>query len=228
MADETKIFKLQLLSDEVVRNPNITSKAFVAFAKLCEMYGKRKTETLEVDHKAFKGYLSISDNRSFKAVLHNLYENNLILNKIETLPRRSALEIQINKEMTPLHNKNMFTQLDIRLIDKKILDEIGTIGIRLMYYYESRINRLELYKDHAYASIETISNETGFAKETIDKYNKILLKHKLIWIKKFKLEHVGWEVDGNYIDFARYANHTYVKVENIPKLLVQMYQKAGF
>jgi hypothetical protein len=226
--DETEIFKLQLLSDEVVRNPNITSKAFVAFAKLCEMYGKRKTDTLEVDHKAFKGYLSISDNRSFKAILHNLYDNNLILNKIDALPRRSALEIQINKEMTPLHNKNMFTQLDIRLIDKKILDEIGTYGIRLMYYYESRINRLELYKDHAYASIETISKDTGFAKDTIGKYNEILEKRKLIWIKKFKLQYAGWETDGNVIDFARYANHTYVKVENIPKLLTGLYATSSF
>ncbi|MFC0559658.1 hypothetical protein [Halalkalibacter alkalisediminis] len=228
MADESKIFKLQLLSDEVVRNPKLNSKAFVAFAKLCEMYGKSKNDILEVDHKAFKGYLSVSDNRSFKAVLHNLYENNLILNEIETLPRRSALEIHINKDMTPLHNKNMFTQLDIRLLDKKILDEIGTIGIRLMYYYESRINRLELHKDHAYASIETISKDTGFAKDTIGKYNEILEKRKLIWIKKFKLEHVGWYDEGNYIDFARYANHTYVKVGNIPKLLTGLYATSSF
>jgi hypothetical protein len=218
-----KVFRIQVLSDEVVRNPELTPKSFVAFAKLYEMYGKNKSNILEIDHKAFKNYLSTSDNRSFKAILDNLYDNDLILEKIDKLPRRSALKITLNPKMTPLGKKNMFTQIDVRVLDKKMLDEIGFVGIRLLYYYESRINRLELYKDHCYASIETIATEIGCAKDTVIKYNEVLEKRKLIRIKKFELDHVGLEKDGNWIEYARYANHTYVKEENIPKLLRGLY-----
>ncbi|MET3505578.1 hypothetical protein [Halalkalibacter oceani] len=214
-----KVFKLQLLTEEVVRNPALKSSAFLLFAKLCELYGRCKSELLEVNHTALKNYLSVSDNRSLKLIFNNMYENKLILNEIKSFPKKKALQVHINKEMTTLHSKNYFTQVDIRLLDKRIVDQIGSVGVRLIYYYESRINRLELYKDRCYASISTISQETGISKNTIMKYNEILKKNKLIRIKKHKLEHAGWEKDGNMIDYVQYANHTYVKLENITKLI---------
>jgi hypothetical protein len=156
--------------------------------------------------------LYISDNRTLKKCFINLHKQGIILEYVNSLPTKGTLNITFNP--VSLEDKH-FTQLPATILNR--IDNIGTIGIRLIFYYESFINRYdEPNKQFAFPSIETISKTLKINPETIIKYNGILVKNKLLKITKHKLEYAN---EYNQLDepigFIKYNNHYYVNVEKI-------------
>jgi DNA-binding transcriptional regulator YhcF (GntR family) len=97
------------------------------------------------------------------------------------------------------------------------IDQIGTIGLRLLVYYESFINRQEpITEQYAYPSIETTSKTLGINKNTILKFNEILVTAKLLKITKHKIEFVD-ELDelDQPIRFTKYNNHYHVQINKL-------------
>ncbi|MED1599764.1 hypothetical protein [Alkalihalophilus marmarensis] len=170
----------------------------------------------------------MSDNRTLRKVFDNLYENNLIIEPILKFPNRSAMTVSLNPEYAISSNTRAFTQLDARVFNKSILAHIGATGVRMLYYYQSRINYKSLSTDHCFAAVKTIAKEIGVSKETVIKYNEILESTKLIKIIKHKLDWSGGYNEFGFEDYTRYNNHTYINEENIPKLLVELSKTSEF
>ena len=172
-----KTFEIQVATD-IVRNPELSNKAFVVWVRLTQLYyGVGCKSELQLMHKKLMEYTKISENRTFKEILDELFENGLILNNVEVLPRNSPITIAINEDMIPKGESMLFTQLTEHVINKKVIEKIGHVGVRLMYYYKSRINQKSDVQ-FCYASEETIANEIGINRKTVIKYNKILEKVK--------------------------------------------------
>lgn len=96
-----------------------------------------------------------------------------LLKKNKRLPQKRNIEIRFNP--SPFKTKS-FTQLPkCSLINK--IRQIGLIGYRLIYYYESYINRKDVIsKQFCFVGQNTISSELNINKETIKKYNDIFEK----------------------------------------------------
>lgn len=116
-------------------------------------------------------------------------------------------------------NDKRFTKLPADLLTKK-LPLIGEYGFRLMYYYESYINRSSPNAvDYAFPAFETITRETGISPATIENYNRILWENHLIDITRHKISGfytVNQQGDESYLGY-RYNNHYKVMIENISK-----------
>ena len=189
----------------VVHNRKINGKAFAVYYYLKYISFRKwgdKTK-LEINHLEMKYKLGIKDNRVIVAALKVLFENRLIEEEIRSMPIHSLLKITLSKV-----DDDKFVQLPIQLLDK--IPSIKPNGLRLIYYYESFINR-RTSKNFSFPSFEKISEDTGLNHNTIIKYNNILKKNKLIKIEKHQVEH---EWDGT---FVKYNNHYKVRWENIQK-----------
>lgn len=120
-------------------------------------------------------------------------------------------EVHLNRKLLTM-NKNY------ACIYGSLLRHIPTIdctGVRLVSYYESYINRSSAINQFCYASIETITKETGLAKNTIIKYNKILCDKGFISVDKHKLG-TDYKYDGkDKIVFSKYNNHYTVNWDKI-------------
>jgi RNA-binding protein YhbY len=212
MENKTKL--VIQIPDEVIRNVDLKldSNTFAMYAYLKFLHFRNyKNNEIELDHNKFKHKLYISDNRTLKKCFMKLHKEQIILELINKLPTKGAIKITFDPE--PFTSKT-FTQLPATVLNK--IEHIGSIGLRLLFYYESFINRTdELSKQFAFPAIETISKSLGINKETIINYNNLLKKHKLIKVKKHKLE---WNGEYDSLDqplFTKYNNHYYVKLENL-------------
>jgi hypothetical protein len=167
---------------------------------------RNNTDELQVLHKELMHILYIGDNRTFKKCLDTLYNNNLITDKIEKLPRNNQpISVRIK------HKKTIFTQLPSTVLYK--IKDIGHTGLRLLFYYESYINRKN-GKEFAYPSQKTIAKDLKYSYTTIDKYNALLVKYKLLKIVVHDFELNGFDKLDKPL-FTRYNNHYYVRLENI-------------
>ena len=209
----TKEKKLWLqIPTEVVRNIGfeIDEKAFAVYTSI--LFAKFKlsvpdNEVVKFKHSEMKNLLHINDGRTIKKALMQLCEQGLIIWEQDNLPRNGG-----NLEITPLQpfKKNWFTQLPINL--NLHIGDIGLIGYRLMYYYESHINRKIVTKDYCYPSYETIMEDLQISDKTLTKYNELLKKEKLITVTKHKV-HFDNPFDEGIFD--RYNNHYRVNLLNI-------------
>lgn len=211
---ENKKKLLVQVPDEIIKNIHckMDSNTFATYVYLKFLYFRNYNNSeMEIDHNKFKHKLYIADNRTLKKSLTILHKNQIMLEYINKLPTKGTLKFTF--EPTPFNSKK-FTQLPVTIINK--IEHIGTIGLRLLFYYESFINRKgSISKQFAFPSIETISKDLGLNKETITTYNRILKKNKLIKIVKHKLE---WDGEYDNLDnplFTKYNNHYYVKLENM-------------
>lgn len=208
--------KIQLqIPDEIIRNQCVDFNHYdfgvYAMLKYAHFLNPNKDkDMLEVDHKFMMNKLFINDSRTLKKSLNKLYKCEFIEEEIKRLPRNGILKLKFNP--SPFKTKS-FTQLPVNLINK--IEQIGLIGYRLIYYYESYINRKDVIsKQFCFVAQDTISSELNINKETIKKYNDILKKSKLVTIKKHKLESDGYD-DLDNIVFNKYNNHYYVHIDKM-------------
>lgn len=171
---------------EIVRNIGfkIDEKSFAVYAFLLfKKFKAFNNSEIDVLLKDIKVVTGITDNRTIKKCFLNLHNQGLIMNKIDKLPINNSLQITMLKP----YKDDFFTQMPLNLI--KSIDSIGLIGFRLMYYYESYINRNDMAKLFCYPSYETIQIDLGISNFSVTKYNKILVKEKLITITKHRAEY---------------------------------------
>jgi hypothetical protein len=131
---------------------------------------------------------------------------------IDKLPSKGTITITF-KPM-PIEDL-IFKQVQATILNR--IDKIGTTGMRLLFYYESYINRQDpITEQFAYPSIETASKILKIDEDTITKYNEILVKEKLLKITKHKLEYTD---ELNALDepirFIKYHNHYHVQLHNL-------------
>lgn len=229
----TKDFKIQIPT-QIVRSKKITTGEFILCAKLIQAYysqaGDEKPLTFTIDHKYIMHYLDFKDNKTFKMHLKGLCAKGLIESKLYDkekksveLPRKGGLEITLNKIVVPEFNKERgyFTQLPYIVLNREVIEAVGHVGVRLLYYFKSYINAKEHTKQYCFASEETIADDLGIAKKTVIKYNKLLAKWKFIKIDKHELENTytytptqnGKE---KYL-YTRYNNHYFIRMDKIEK-----------
>lgn len=149
------------------------------------------------------GKLYITDTRTLKKRLNNLYDNELILNKVDKLPKSKPIIIKLNKDM--IENKH-FSQLNSRLFD--YLEQINDVAFRLAFYYKSHINMNDKDKDRSFCFVgyDTIQQRLKIGSTTLSDANEMLRKSKLVKIEKHKLEESFYnELDE--LSFSRYNNH---------------------
>lgn len=219
------MFQIQI-ADKIIRSPQIDCVTFVLYAKLIQLYHLRgsQSDTIEIDHAALKYFLNIKSNQKLKTAINTLYDAKLIRTKIDILPKNQPLQIEINsffdlrKTGKTKEDRFTYTQMPYILLERSMIEKIGHTGIRLLYYFESYINRTKPYHHQfCFTSLRLIHKEIGLSENTILKYIDILKKSKLITIKKHKLELAGYdELDKAY--FTKYNNHYYVELENIHTL----------
>jgi hypothetical protein len=204
------------IPNEIIRNEGVQLNAieFVMLLFLKKLYFlSGNKDTFEIDPKKLMCHIGIGDNRTFKKIFGTLYENGFILEKMESVPRGKPLVVKLN--ISKLECKSGFTQLPTKLLDKA--NEIGCVGVRLLYYYESYINRKNNKVDFCYASYETITSALGIGKQTVSDTNQVLVKCKYLKITKHQL---GTEYKYNNDDvlmFEKWNNHYDVKLDKIKK-----------
>ena len=212
-------FKIQVPTN-IVRSSLFTSVDFVLIAKLIQFYYIQKEDkslTLSLDHDMLMYYLNISDKRTLKKSLKTLYEHGIIENEIVTLPKQKPITITLNDNL--INNKTVFTQHEYILLNKEMIQLIGYHGIRLLYYYESYINR-KTNKQFCFVSMETIQKDLNMSRPTIIKVNEQLCKLKFIKKEQHIVEN-NWYTNGEKetYQFNKYNNHYYVQREKINKYM---------
>jgi hypothetical protein len=210
-------FNIQIPTN-IIRNKEINAMEFVLLAKIIQAYYlSGKEDEFELHHKNLIYFMSIGDNNTFKKAYNNLHKQGYLLNKIDQLPRKGGVSVQVNPAIIPELTKGIaFTQLSKDVLDKVVIDEIGYIGIRLIYYYQSHINKKG--RDYCFASEETIAADLGITKKTVITYNKQLKKIKMVKIESHVLKDDGsYTTKGNseVLTFQKYNNHYFVKEDMI-------------
>jgi len=158
----------------------------------------------------------IKSNTTLKSMLKSLYDNSLINTEITQLNRHDNLIIELNDKYIM---KKPFTLMHINLY--YMVNKIGCDGIRLMYYYESRINRNKDSHQFCFTGVRRISAETKVNKNKINDVNRNLKKSKIL-----KIECHGLENTYEYDEFdqeikSRYNNHYVPLLDKIEKFNVQ-------
>lgn len=169
---------------------------------------KTNSNIVEIDYQMIKDLLNIKSNTALKSALTNLYENSLITTNITTLPRNGRLTIEI----TSTKEHESFVRLPSDLL--RWVKDISCLGYRLLYYYESYINRTSS-GNFCYCSFKTIQEELGLSPATLAKYNNLLKKHKLLKITKHQLKPTYSYDDFDRMEFKKYNNHYIPLIENM-------------
>lgn len=208
-----------IIPDCIIRNENginINSKDFSLYYYLKILHDKQKSVNVKLNHNKFMAKFGIKTNSTFKGMLKNLYESKLINNIVSDLPRNGIIEIQMNSDYVMM---KPFTMIHINLY--YLTDKISHEGMRLMYYYESRINRNKDDHQFCFAGIRTITQETKINKNKIKEVNDLLKKMKLLKIEKHKLESTGEydEFDQEYKN--KFNNHYNPLLKNVEEYKFQ-------
>lgn len=220
-------FKIQVPT-EVIKNPTISHETFLVYCKLIQHYfvHKGESEKLKIDHRKFMYFCSIKSNPTFKKSLAQLYENDLIENQIDTLPKVGMIEIILNKKYVDRNKDFSFTQFTYEIFDKNVIDTIKYEGIRLLYYLKSYINKPT---DYCFSSRETISNEIGSNPKTVDKHIKLLKSNYLIKVEKHELHKTEYFVTDEFgndkAEYVKFNNHYFLRMDKLEEFIVKMKEK---
>lgn len=186
--------------------------SFALYARLCFLYFRNyKNREIEFDHRKLMCNLNIGDARTLKNKLKVLYDQKLILNKIDKLPRKGLYKVTLNEEL--INSNSHFTMLNSDVF--AYLDDISYHAFRLLFYYKSHINLNDKEKDRSFCFVgyETLSNKLKMGRTTISESNEILRKHKLIKIERHKLNH-DYEYDENdELVYDKWNNHYRIRDE---------------
>lgn len=204
--------KIQI-PDEIIRNKYfvIDSNTFAMYTYFKYLHFRQYNNAMiEVDITDLKNTLHITDNRTLKKCFMSLYNQDIILECITKMPTRKPITITFAPELI---KSDTFTQLPATILDK--IDMIGTTGLRLLFYYESFINRKsKLERQFAFPAIETTAATLNINKETVVNYNKILHDNGLLLIIKYEIKWNG-EYTEDKQHFTKYNNHYIVQLKNI-------------
>lgn len=201
--------KIQIPND-IVRNNGYNLNAIdftLIFYLKHYLFKNNNNEYLKVDHRILMSNVAVSENRTFKKSLLKLYEQGIIKNKIEKLPRKNVLELCIDKNK--ITNNREFTQLPKRVGD--YLDIIDHKGLRLLYFYKSFINNNKPGREYAFPGYKEITNSLNMSDKTVTYYNNLLAVHGLIRIQSHKLGTDYRYNQNDAIIFDKYQNHYYVE-----------------
>lgn len=201
--------------NEIVRNEwfKLDAYAFAVYTRLKFMlfrnYGNNE---IEFDHRKLMHKLHISDTRTLKKSFKQLHKEQIILEYIDKLPTKGALKVTFNPKV---EESKGFTQFYTDIYN--YIEDIGVIGLRLLFYYESRISRSgSEISPYCFAELRTIARELGIDKDTVKRYNDILKSKKLIKIDKHKLECTYDYDENDEIVFQKYNNHYYINENLVP------------
>ena len=190
---------------------------FVLYTKITYLYNvHNKPKLTPFFHSEVKSDLLIQDNRTLKHSLKRLFDCGYILNEVQTFPKKLGLGIKLNPEYLVVESEGiMFTQLPSEVVSRRIVSKIGQIGVRLLYYYESHINR-KTPKNYAHPSEETTSLELNIDEKTVRAYNDKLVQSGLL--KIMPNEHHGYHEytrkgDNEIYYFRHFNNKYYVQLD---------------
>lgn len=215
----SKTFYLQI-PDDIIRSEKLDALEFVLYAKLVQYYNYmgRKSE-YELSHKALMRFLQISENKRFKEAFNTLVTNGLLLQGIDELPRKKPIVIKINTDHIISKEKEgrRFTQLPADTLDFFMLEAIGYIGCRILFYLESYIDRTSS-KEFAHPSEKTIAEDLGIDPKTVIKYIKILRDKGIVKVTSSQLEPT-YEYervkDKEVLLYHRYCNKYFINRDKI-------------
>lgn len=194
-----------------IKNPELSSLEFCIVARLKFLqYASNSKEYFEIDMNELRRNLEINDNRTLKKAWTNLYQQKYIDEPV-TIHRGKPSKVILNPNM--MHLNNDFAQLPLKLFSR--IGEIGYHGFRLLYYYESYINRNKDHRQFCFTSLETIENDMGMSRKTILKHNETLVKAKLLKIQKHELGTDYQYDEAGELIFNKYNNHYEVRLENL-------------
>jgi hypothetical protein len=225
MKMSNKQFNIQIPT-QIVRSSKFTSGEFILLAKILQAYysqtGKEKSLTFTIDHKAFMYFLFFKDNNTFKKNIKKLCDMNIIENEINNLPRKGGLEITLNKVVIPEYNKERgyFTQLPYFVLNREVIEGVGYVGVRLLYYYKSYINAKDFTKQYCFVAESTTATDLNITEKTVIKYNKFLKDRKFVKIEKHKLHELGSysSINGKEVlNYIKYNNHYILQMDKVEK-----------
>lgn len=206
MSEKNKVW-LQV-PNEIVRNigVDVDEKSFAVYAFLLYKKFKSKSNLINIDHNTLKDVLGFKDNRTLKKCFKVIHEQGWIKSPVEKFPINKYLEI----ELLHPYRDDCLIELPVSLLMR--INEIGYVGYRLMYYYESHITRKNVTKDYCHPVYETIISDLKISDKTLTRYNNKLKKEKLITITKHEVQFDN-PFDENRFD--RYNNRYRVNLFNI-------------
>ncbi|MEH7760106.1 hypothetical protein V7417_05235 [Bacillus pumilus] len=174
-----------LIANDVIRDPNLSSEEFSVYAVLVRVYfsKKEKVNPIQVNHKRISERLGIPKNETLKKYINGLYEKELILNKVDALPRKGLIDITLNETRLPIKGSGIpFTQVTESVLSSECVAQIKMKGIRLYFYLKSYMDTRHT-PSFAYPGMDRISAETGVAKNTIRKHLSLMKNKRFIDIQ---------------------------------------------
>ncbi|MFK9119118.1 hypothetical protein ACJEBK_19860 [Peribacillus frigoritolerans] len=199
----------------IVRNEefNLSNDEFLMYTRLCFRYFRNyHKKEIEVDHKKLMYFLKISDTRTFKKRLKNLYETGLIEEKITNLPTKGNLTIVFNDTVFDEDKHKHFTILSAEVFSYWRNDQIDEYAFRQLFYYKSHINKNDKENDRSFCFVGfgTLAERLKVSKSKIVEANDQLKELKLIKVIKHKLAPTGEYNEDDEAIFDRFNNHYYV------------------
>lgn len=212
MTETTKKKLYVKIPSSVVRNEDfyLSNDEFLVYSRLCFLFFRNYQEKeIDIDHKKLMQFLKISDTRTFKNRLKNLYKVGLIENEITKLPTKGNMKIIFNDKV--FGEDKHFTWLSAEVFSYFRNDQIDQYAVRQLFYYKSHINMDDKEKDRSFCFVgfETLIDRLKISKSKIVDANEQLKKTKLIKVKKHKLAPT-YEYDDDELVYDRYNNHYYV------------------
>lgn len=200
------------ISNSIVRDRNISNIEFLILLRLKYLiFENNGSGELHVDITKLRIKLGIADNRTLKRYLNSLQLKGYIYNQVK-IERSAPSLVSLNLEMftTP---ENQFTQLPLALLSR--INTIGHTGIRLLYYFESYINRKIVQNQFCFAAVITICKNTGMGKTTVKESVDILKKEKLLEVILHELKHDDQYNEKDELLYNKYNNHYYVNYNKL-------------
>lgn len=197
----------------IVRNEGfkLTSGDFSLYVRLCYLFFKNyNNPEMRIDHKKLMAKVGIADTRTLKKRFKSLYENKLMLNEINKLPRRGEVDILLNEEV--VNECKYFTMMNLSVFN--YVDEINEHAFRLLFYYKSYINRNpteydgeEKVRDYCFVGVERIKYDLKMGSDTVKDANDMLVDKKLIKITRHAIKHDYEYDEDDELIYDRYNNH---------------------
>lgn len=193
----SKKFMIQVPNIIIRDGKNISSTDFVLYTylKFQDQIGITTENKKIVSFSQLKIVMNIKTNSTLKNSLQNLKK----LNLIEYDEINYTLNSVLKFNMIPIEKKQ-YTQLPFSILN--LIPLIDYEGFRLLYYYETYINRKKL-NSKAYPSYIKIIEDLNISSKTLSKYNSILEKNKFLTIEKSNLK------KDLYSDYSEKYNNKY-------------------
>lgn len=199
---EKKKVSLLQIGRSIIKDKNLSATDFTLYAYLKMMNSIITDSVLVISRNKLMDYVKIIDKRTLTKSIENLIKYGAIFSSGY---KSGNFNIALNKELFICESD--FAQLPTNLLIN-FLEKIDHTGFRLLYYYESFINRSSGEENmFCYPSYEEITRTLGISDPTLTKYNKILEDNKLLRITKHFIRTESTVKNDSLVLFKRYNNH---------------------